>query len=123
MVGGVGERFRANPATYSGYFQSIGEIVTAVRAALRHGDGIMIGRLLDENHRLLQTLGVSSPELDRLVAATREAGAHGAKLSGGGGGGVMLALAPPECAASVEHALQAAGAARVIATRVPHTEP
>ena len=47
---------------------------------------------MDENHRLLQEIGVSCPELDALVAAARAAGALGAKLSGGGRGGNMIAL-------------------------------
>ena len=47
---------------------------------------------MDENHALLQEIGVSCPELDALVAAARAAGALGAKLSGGGRGGNMIAL-------------------------------
>jgi len=37
-------------------------------------------------------LGVSSEELDRLIQASRRAGALGAKLSGAGGGDCMIAL-------------------------------
>ena len=44
------------------------------------------------NHGLLNTLQVSTPELERLVMIARESGALGAKLTGGGGGGAMIAL-------------------------------
>lgn len=54
------------------------------------------GPLLDENHRLLIQIGVSTERLDALVAFARRHGSPGAKLSGAGGGGVVMALAPPE---------------------------
>lgn len=38
---------------------------------------------------------VSSPQLDRLLAAATDAGAMAAKLCGAGGGGCLLALVPP----------------------------
>ena len=52
----------------------------------------VLGRLLTENHRLLVEIGVSTPNLDRLVHFALQAGAHGAKLAGAGGGGVVIAL-------------------------------
>lgn len=51
-----------------------------------------IGPLLTDNHRLLAEIGVSTPNLDRLVGFALQAGAHGAKLAGAGGGGVVIAL-------------------------------
>jgi mevalonate kinase len=77
-----------------------------------------LGKLMDENHGLLASLGVSSPELDQLVTTARQAGAFGAKLSGAGWGGNMIALTDPDAAAGVEQALQAAGAAGTIVTSV-----
>ena len=71
---------------------------------------------MDENHALLQEIGVSCPELDALVAAARAAGALGAKLSGGGRGGNMIALVTEATASQVADALRAAGAVRVIVT-------
>jgi mevalonate kinase len=59
-------------------------------------DGVLaeLGRLMDFNHGLLEALGVSSRSLDSMVWAAREAGAHGAKLTGAGGGGCIVALDP-----------------------------
>jgi mevalonate kinase len=71
---------------------------------------------MSENQRLLAELGVSSPELDALVAAACAAGAWGAKLSGGGRGGFMLALVAPEVQGRVHAALAEAGARQVLAT-------
>ena len=52
----------------------------------------VLGELLTENHRLLQHIGVSTPELDRLVDLAMQHGAFGAKLAGAGGGGIAIAL-------------------------------
>jgi mevalonate kinase len=52
-----------------------------------------LGRLMNINHGLLASIGVSSRELEELVYAARGAGgALGAKLTGAGGGGCMIAL-------------------------------
>ena len=46
---------------------------------------------MTENHLMLQSIGVSSPELDNLIKAAAPT-ALGAKLTGAGGGGCMIAL-------------------------------
>ena len=51
-----------------------------------------LGELMDFNHGLLSALGVSARSLDAMVWAARDAGAHGAKLTGAGGGGCIVAL-------------------------------
>ncbi len=120
-VGAVRERWQAEPAVYEARFDAIGALVAEARIALAVGDSALLGRLLDSNQRLLEQLGVSSPQLERLVAAARAAGALGAKLSGAGWGGVMLALVTPQTRPAVEAALRAAGAAQVLATTVAGT--
>jgi mevalonate kinase len=123
-VGEVRRRWQARPAQYERLFDQVGMLVIQAREALAQGDIQALGPLLDQNHALLQRIGVSSPELDRLVSAARKAGALGAKLSGAGWGGVMLALVTEEERASVTAALASAGAARVLATAIePHTPP
>ncbi len=115
-VGALRERWIADPARHDTIFSAIGEIVRAARPAIERGDQMKMGALMNENHALLRELGVSSPELDRLVVAAIGAGADGAKLSGGGGGGIMLALVTPETVRAVETALKAADAVRVVET-------
>jgi mevalonate kinase len=117
-VGEVRQRWQASPALYEALFDAVGALVLQARAALAQGDIPALGALLDTNQALLEQIGVSSPELDRLVAAARGAGALGAKLSGAGWGGVMIALVAPAMRERVALALQAAGAARVLETTV-----
>jgi len=73
--------------------QRIGALVGELEAALGRAAPLPeLGGLLDENHTLLQRIGVSTPTLDAIVQTCRAAGAHGAKLAGAGGGGVVIAL-------------------------------
>src|SRR5699024_5627313 len=69
--------------------------VLDVVGLLRHGRIHEIGPLLDASHESLsQDYNVSSTELDRAVRAAREAGALGARMTGGGFGGSAIALVP-----------------------------
>lgn len=113
-VGDVRRAWEANPATYERLFDEIGAIVRAARAALESGDAARLGPLLNANQERLRQIGVSSPELERLIAAALAAGASGAKLCGGGRGGNMIALVSPTTQAAVAEALRAAGATRIL---------
>ena len=65
---------------------------------------------MDENHDLLQRIEVSHPRLDELVKISREAGAWGAKMTGGGLGGYMVALTPdPDIQDGVAGAIEESG--------------
>lgn len=105
-------------ARWETVFDKIGEISFTARRAIEAGKWEMLGELMNENHALLQTLTISSSELDRLVETARGAGALGAKLSGGGRGGNMIALVRDELAGTVSTALRAAGARSTIITQV-----
>jgi mevalonate kinase len=118
VVGDLRRRWQADPGHYEGQFARVGALVGRIEAALLGDDGAALGRLLTENQALLRDLGVSSAELDGLVAAALAAGAWGAKLSGGGWGGVMLALTEPGGSAAVAAALRSAGATRVWSTEL-----
>jgi mevalonate kinase len=117
-VAGVRQRWQADKQTYEGLFDEIGQRVNRARQALAVGNLELLGRLMDENQDLLAAIGVSSPELEKLVNAARSAGALGAKLSGGGMGGNMIALIVPEKADEVKVALEKAGAHQVLAVEV-----
>jgi mevalonate kinase len=94
MVAGVAERKKKNPAKYDQIFKQAENLAHAGRKALESYDLKKVGELVNENHRLLQEIEVSSRELDLLVDIARKNGAFGAKLTGGGGGGCMVALTP-----------------------------
>ncbi|MFH1978451.1 MAG: mevalonate kinase [Candidatus Aenigmatarchaeota archaeon] len=95
-VAGVAERKEKNPEKYNQIFDQAKALVQEARTALEEGDSQKVGKLMDDNHKLLQDIGVSSPELDMLVALAKENGAIGAKMTGGGLGGYMVALVPDE---------------------------
>jgi mevalonate kinase len=118
VVADVRRAWQADRDRYERLFDRVGEIVQAARRAIEGGHGDALGPLMDENHRLLQEIGVSSVELDRLAEAARAAGAQGAKLCGAGRGGNLIALIRPDQAESVGEALRAAGARGVIVTQV-----
>jgi mevalonate kinase len=118
VVGAVRAHWQADPASVEALLDAIGTVVLQARLAIEQGNLDVLGSLMDNNHRLLQQLGVSCPKLDRLVDAARSAGASGAKLSGAGGGGNMIALTTRDVAAAVATALKNAGAVRTITTHL-----
>jgi len=118
VVGDVRRQWAAEPDTFEPIFDGCGGIAAAARTAIEQGELPPLGRLMNENHRLLQRMTVSSAELDEFVAAAQAAGALGAKLSGAGRGGNMIALVTAERETAVRAALQEAGAVRVMKTVV-----
>jgi galactokinase len=87
---------------------------------LNRGAIASIGPLLTESHASLRDeYRVSVAELDVAVEAALDAGAHGARMTGGGFGGCVIALLDAdlvdECRASVASAFAARGYA------APHT--
>jgi mevalonate kinase len=106
------------PERYEMLFAAIGSISATARQLIEGGMPESLGPLMDENHALLRNMKVSSPELDTLVEAAREAGALGAKMSGGGRGGNMIALAQAGKVGAVVRALKDAGATNTITTKI-----
>ncbi len=94
MVEGVAERKLKNPQKYDGLFEQAEALALMGRKELLGFDLVKVGKLMNDNHRLLQEIEVSHEKLDLLVDIARKEGAYGAKLTGGGGGGCMVALTP-----------------------------
>lgn len=117
-VGDVRRLWLKDTHYFENIFNEIAQISLIARRSIENGQPELLGELMDRNHAFLQKLTVSSPELDKLVVTAREAGAFGAKLSGGGRGGNMIALTEQAGAESVAGALISAGAKRTIITRV-----
>jgi mevalonate kinase len=110
MVEGVAERKKKDPQKYDPLFKQAESLAIAGRKALEAGELKKVGDLMNENHHILQEIGVSSKELDLLVDMARKQGAFGAKLTGGGGGGCMVALTPgKEAQGKVASAFKTAG--------------
>jgi len=106
------------PERYETLFAAIGSIAATARQLIESGMPESLGPLMDENHAMLRSMDVSSPELDHLVEAARKAGALGAKMSGGGRGGNMIALVQASKAEAVAMSLKEAGATRTIITKI-----
>jgi mevalonate kinase len=112
----VARLYQAHPERFGTVFQKIGALVSQARHSLQTADYAQLGSLMVQNHLYLQRLTISSPELDKLVNAALNAGALGAKLSGGGRGGNMIALVNARSCERVRAALCKAGAVRVYET-------
>jgi mevalonate kinase len=117
-VGDVRSAWARERARYEMLFDQVGKIVDKARAAIANGQVERLGYLMRDNQALLREMGVSSPDIERLILAARTAGARGAKLSGGGRGGNVICLIDEVTQDVVERALMKAGAKRVIVTTV-----
>ena len=94
QVAGVRARYEAQPAAYAAIFDQIDGLSIAGAKALVAGDYAELGQLMNIGQGLLNALGVSTPELERMIDIARQAGAAGAKLTGAGGGGSIVAICP-----------------------------
>ena len=131
-VGDVRKLWEADKVKWESVFDQVGVIAQEARKNLESDSSLSdmreqapalqnlrhLGDLMNQNHVLLQQMTVSSPELDRLVSAAHNAGALGAKLSGGGRGGNMIALVESDKAEAVAQSLMDAGAKHTIITQV-----
>jgi len=84
----------------------IGQLTREAVPLLKKSDVVGLGELMTKDHRLLAILGVSTPQLNKLVEGCLPY-SYGAKLTGAGGGGSMIALT--DKIAKVEEAIKARG--------------
>ena len=100
-------------------FDQLAEIARGMHLALARGAWREAGALLRAEWKLRKTNAprISTPLIDRLIAAAMASGASAAKVCGAGGGGCVIFLAPPEKRHRVAEAVQRAGA-RILPFRV-----
>ena len=79
------------PKFFENYLEAMVHVVDYGQKFLEKGKMKEFGQIMNINQGLLYSIGVSSPELDRIVWAARE-NSLGAKLCGAGRGGIMIAL-------------------------------
>lgn len=83
--------------------------VTATVEAVAAGDWASVGPLFAASHASMRDdFEISCPELDLAVSTAVEAGAVGARMTGGGFGGSSIALVPEERVAAVVTAVDVA---------------
>jgi hydroxymethylglutaryl-CoA reductase len=115
-VANVADARRRNPRLYEKIFDDIDSLVLQAVSAIQDNDIATLGDLMNINQGLLNALQVSTPELERLIKVARDAGAAGAKLTGGGGGGAMLALCRPDVVPDVQQAIERQGFSTLLVT-------
>ena len=100
-------------------FSRITEIACAMRAALTRTDWREVGRLLSEEWKLRRTNapGISTPLIEKLIAAALRSGGVAAKVCGAGGGGCLVFFVEKGAKERVAEALRAGGG-RVLPFRV-----
>lgn len=107
-----------HPDAYEAALKSTHAQARELRSALAAADKSAIGRLMDDHHRVLAGLSFSHERIERIIAIARQAGALGAKVTGGGMGGYTLLLADSaEHQARISHAVRADGF-QVLTTRI-----
>jgi D-glycero-alpha-D-manno-heptose-7-phosphate kinase len=91
--------------------EAITRVAIAMRTAIERGRWNDAGRLLREewSFRRRNIPTISTPVIDRIIAAARRAGALGGKACGAGGGGCVALLIEPAARARVHAAIAAAG--------------
>jgi len=103
------------------HMRRIKEVALAMRQSLATGELDGLARLLAlewENRKALAE-GVTTPEIDAMIAAAQAKGARASKLCGAGGGGCMITYAEPEDVPAVREALVDAGATPIPFRIVP----
>ncbi len=85
-----------NPEKFTNIFTQYQAIARNAKEALLKGDTHLIGKLMNQNHELLQDITVSGEINDKLVEICLKQGAIGAKMTGTGRGGLVIALANSE---------------------------
>ncbi len=109
LVRKVAEFYKNQKKLVGIIFDTITSLTKEAREALKKSDMKRLGELMDINQGFLNTLGVNSKELSKLIFAAREGGAYGAKLSGAGGGDCMIALSSRGLKRKVETFIEKAG--------------
>lgn len=108
MVAGVRRAWERNQALYERIFDGIDDLSRQGAKAIQTNDLEHLGELMNVCQGLLNSLQVSSWEIEEMIQIARNNGALGAKLTGGGGGGSIIALCPDNAGPVVE-ALEHAG--------------
>jgi hydroxymethylglutaryl-CoA reductase len=108
QVAGVRQRRERAVEHFDAVFDEMDALSRDGARYLEAADWAALGALMNVCHGLLNAIGVSTPELERMVSIARVNGALGAKLTGAGGGGSIVALCPGHVD-DVRRALQRAG--------------
>jgi mevalonate kinase len=94
LVKKVRKLCQAHPTIINPILDIMEEVTNQARESITHGDEKQVGELMNINQGLLDSLGVNTVEISRLIYQARRAGAIGSKITGAGGGGSIIAYCP-----------------------------
>jgi D-glycero-alpha-D-manno-heptose-7-phosphate kinase len=108
----VTKRHIDGDGTVHASFARIRDIAAQMRGALERADWAEVGgHVADEwTNRKQLAPGVTTPEIDAMLAAAGAAGAYGGKVCGAGGGGCLFCIGEPAVVPAIREALAGAGA-------------
>lgn len=72
--------------------KEVNTIIDDAKYAMQTGAVVELGRLMFQNQKMLEEIGVSTPEIKGILNIAINNGALGGKLTGGGGGGSVILL-------------------------------
>lgn len=90
------------PLLYSTYWKTITDNASQLAVALREGDLIRIGALMNESEEIYESCGIVTESMKAACAAASSLGAFGARMTGAGGGGFVIACAPINNAENIQ---------------------
>jgi len=98
----VMQAYESRDPVVVGALRRLRDLAAEMAEALMQEDLVQVGALLGENWRQQQALDpwMCTPEMARLEAALRDAGAFGGKAAGSGAGGCMFFVAGDDVAAA-----------------------
>jgi diphosphomevalonate decarboxylase len=94
-VADIGELMKRSDK-YQNALDQLGKLSERSIRLIEEGNMKELGLKMTEAQKLLKLLTVSHPVIDQLVEQALDAGAYGAKLTGGGRGGCVIALCSDE---------------------------
>ena len=106
---------KGDPEVVKG-MEKIAELGRIGANALTSHDWQVLGKAMDENHKIVAGLGGSGDQIDDLIGECKRAGAISAKLAGAGMGGTVIALA--ENLEHLEARLKEIGLSRFLRPRI-----
>lgn len=92
MIKKVASGLEAPGQMISSALKKLGTLTEEALVCLEDGDLNFLAEKINQSHMFLQKIGVSTDQLDQIVAQLKKSGALAAKLTGAGGGGLVLGI-------------------------------
>ncbi len=81
-----------HPVTFNKMLEDYQILLKEALDAYQNNQASRLGMVMNQNHQLLQALGISEPSIDEWIEDALDHGALGAKITGGGLGGCFIIL-------------------------------